>query len=334
MVPQHNPQAADALLTLDDDALLAFDDEQAVSLGLRALRLDFLGIRIQGPARLDIDAHEELPILLLSRTTALRNWQVEPRRNMVLVGVDRGTGIVRTAWAFPTHKRINVESIPRSMRGNTPGPEASQDLSAKARILKGREALDLPWVASELSFTVICYDWVSNTARTALVSRYEEPLAPHPEEEARSLVEELGDRLEWFRRGADSPALAGQGAVLKVPSSASAEAPEFLVRGTLRIPVPAGCIVASGGAEEGLPEVVLRVTLLLVKRDELSPGQVELELPVFTGRKVAPGDEVEGFFALDLYALGAREQLLDGDTLLYLIAGDHVVGPYAVEVRP
>lgn len=336
MVTQHNPQAADALLALDDDAVLAFDEERASDLELRALDRDFLAIRIRGPERLDLQTRDELPLLLLSRTTGLRDWQVTPQRNAVLVSVDQSTGTVRTAWAFPTHKRINVERMQRSLReGDLPEPEDADSVMVTAQRLAVRQALDLPWTAGEHCLTLIRYDWPSNTVRVRLEAQPVKPVAPYPLEDARRLASGTDASRAGFERDGQTPELEGAGAMLRVPDSARAEDSRFVVRGALRLPAPAGCIVARGDAEDSrLPAVVLRAALLLVKRDELSPVRAELEVPVFSEAAVAPGDEVDGCFAVDLYALGLRQQLLEGDTQLYLVAGSHVAGPYPVRAQP
>ena len=334
MPTQDDAQLVDVLRALDDDALFSFDDELAAGLERQVLRMELQGIRIRAPEHLDVRTQTQLPVLLLSKCTGLRDWQVNPRRNAVLVGVDGGTGTVRAGWAFPTHKRINTERMQRSLeQADEPGPEDAASVMVSAQLLTGREALDLPWTAGEHSLTLIRYDWRSNTVRVRLVDRIEAQAAGYPAENARKLVSnEVPAR---FQRDEHTPSVEGTGAALSAPSRAEARASGFVVRGVMRLLIPAGCIVAHDEMDGArLPGAVLRGAILLIKRDELSPVQVEVEIPIFTRGKVMPGDEVEGCFTLDLYALGLREQLLRGDTLLYLVAGDHVSAPSSVEVRP
>lgn len=334
---QSDPERADGLLKLSDSELLAFDERQASDLKLRALEVDFLGIRLRGPARVDTGTQAELRLLLLSKTTGLRSWQVNADRNAVLVGVDGATGAVRSGWAHPTHKRLNVDMLPRSRAvDEAPGPEDAESLMVTAEILAARQILQPTWSDGELDLTLISYDWVSNTVRVQLRSGSSPAagVAPFPAQRVRALIEAMGEPQVWAHRREGTPTLTGPGAALAVPGVARADVESFIVQGALRMPVPAGCIVepsATGAAEH--VTAVLRASLLVVRLDEMYPARIDLEIPVVTGDLLSPGEDVEGCFAIDLRVAPVWPVLLGGDALVYLVAGQHLAGPYAVAVE-
>ncbi|QRK13130.1 hypothetical protein JQX13_25750 [Archangium violaceum] len=320
----------DALLAKAGNDLYALDDDVLAPLELQLLDVDFQGLRLRAPDRVDVSAREVLPLLQARRATGLRDWEVEPRRNAILVAVDLERGGVLHGWAFRPRKRYNPNSLDRSMQGQPPS-EDNPSVHARLSILDARRLTGLPWQAGRYAFTFISWDWVSNTVTVDLTEGAAPPREPEP-----LSMEESGRVLEDWR--------ALEGSVSPVPGEAGPRAdgisltvPErfrkgtgAVIQGTLRMRIPPGMVVG-GVAAEGRPAAFLPVGVLLLRKDEIGPPMITATVPLPASSVRAGGEAAVVRFSLELGKV-AGDVLLPGEHLLYLVAGPFIDGPHRVEV--
>lgn len=320
----------DALLAKAVAEVDTLDADARVPLELQLLDVDFQGVRLRAPERVDVNTREDLPLLQARRATGLRDWEVAVERNAVLVAVDLERGSVLHGWVFRPRKRYNPDSLGRSRQGQPPSEDGSS-IHARLNVLDARRLTGLPWQAGRYVFTFISWDWASNTVKVDLTEGVAPPRKPEP-----LSPEESGGLLEDWRAMAGSvspvPGDAGprvDGVSLTVPERLR-KGTGAVIQGTLRMRIPPGMVVG-GAAAEGRPAAFLPVGVLLLRKDELDPPMITAAVPL-PASSVRAGDEAAVVrFSLDLSKV-AGDALLPGEHLLYLVAGPFIHGPHRVEV--
>jgi hypothetical protein len=281
-------------------------------------------LALGAPASVAVDRHDDLPVLMAKQATGLREWQVHPAQNELIVAVDLRSGTLRTSRLHVSHKR----EAARPPSGSGPRPD---DLNAEALLIGvnryagvGR-ALGLPWRPGRFALTVLEHDRASNTVTVELSGPTSAPEPP------------LGFRVPSPFLAPEKANGAGgpEEASLTVPAHVKLQGP-IPVAGTLRVPrataVLAPALRHDPGAPEdprdvklGDPHLVI-ASLLLVALDAEAPIAVDLAVPAHDVR--GPGGEalVEARFAFDARA-ATGGHVLGGLYQVYLVTGDRVVGP-------
>lgn len=260
-----------ATLNLPDVAFFA----GTVDSKLEAELLDskFVGVALRSPKGVDLGSHTKLPLLVASRFDGARDWDFPLRELGWLVGVDMASGDVRIATAFGSGKKHAPEQ-----RGARPSGDELGSYGAQVNLIDARARLDLPWRPGCWAFTLIYYDWVSNT----VASRLTKP-----------------DDGTSDKRDVACPQL---------PS----------VKNQLNYQIqrrPDGRVRVSGRyslALDGLPEHSkgLAASLLLVTSDGAAPRRMDWQIPVAAGTRVARGDLDHSFASEGEPAAGAVAYLM------------------------
>jgi hypothetical protein len=340
-------EIARKLLALPEESWFRGDGEVDNSVVERLSQEDsFSGIAAGAPEAVDLSRRSELPFILLSRTTRLRNWEVNIAPNTTLIAVDLADGTVRRGHAFQSNKQRDTAELERSMTGPRPTPLQARGNSNVGYRFDARRLLGLPWVPSRQALTVIVYDWTSNTVTVRLErpgAEVAEP-APIPFDRAWQLVAGHPRRakLPSFIRSPQSPKVDGEGVRVSVPEQAVAGAP-LVVQGTARVKVLPGSVVSpppraeldpvpwEPGAGVEVPRAMLRVMLLLVSKDVIDPPRIDVEVPVFGKDAVRPGDVVDAYFGIDLNQ-HLQDPVPPGEYLVYAVCGEHLAGPQRMVV--
>ena len=337
---QDNPHAADQILSLSREAYFDLDVDSEQRMLEEIVKAGAAGIRIGALSEIDPTADSELPVLYLRHTTGLRDWQVEFERNSQLVAVDLSSGEVRNNWAFPTPKRFSLSQLDSSREGDAPTGIAAGATNTRIYHLDARNILNLDWDSGQWALTMVNYDWRSNTVLTRLSSDDAddgEHMSGTSLAEARSLVELLGAAgISRFEKKPESPALDDEGAVLAGPAQVDPSDTSALLRGSLRTHLPSSAIVdaVDGAGDGGIPAAVLSAALLVIKRDELRASRIDLAIPVFSAEPLKTGDVVDAWFELDLADTDLLATVAAGETMLYLVAGEHMSESLAINAEP
>lgn len=260
------------------------------------------------PGVIDVARVGDLPAALAVRYDALREWQVNLRRNLCLVVVDLHTGELRTTSPYKS-----VKPLARPPLGSRSGP-APEGLQARIT-MRGVERIVVrpvfgeTWPSDTYAVTATAYDWVSNTK---LVKRSAAAPASQP---------------RWIP---SSPDLESSVAPAHLPpglrfdlAQAGTGGVGVRVKGTISMPVVE---VALGIAGPTDPRRSMLAHLLLFKLDVASPISVGFAAPV-----TVQGGNATGHFSFDL---GRRAEAggLSGEYQVYLVSGRTVVGPQVLRV--
>lgn len=299
------------------------------------------GIALGGPSVADVDPEAGVPLLLLTRLTGTRTWEVSVRDNTRLVGVNLADGSAIVAHAFPSGRRRDAANRPKSRAGAPPEAENAASISTDIHELDARRLLDLPATSGTWAFSVMCHDLVTRPAVVVELRGGEmgpaTGSAGAPLELAWSLAAQARaadaapGTLPRYSPGDETPALDGEGAALAGPSDVSSPTAPFVLHGVVRMPLPPRAIVSGGSPDAAA--AVLRATIVVARLDEATPTRVAVDIPVLAGADLQPGQVVEGWFSLDLTPL-LPSPLEPGQILSYLVAGAHVAGPVFTTISP
>lgn len=337
---QQNRDLPSGLPEVPEQNYFDFSNEVRVQLMLQLSKTAFRGVAIRAPEKIYLEDHSDLPVILFSQRTGLRDWEVSFLRNSTLVAVDLATGRIFHGHAFSSPKKRDFADADLSMQGARPNDQEAESISSGVDKLDARVLLSLPWQATRYALTVITHDWVSNTAVIELASKNESSrrLAYFPFDRAVQLGETARtarqtDKLPNFDRTQKSPVLKDPGVKIVLPSRADVSSKTLPIYGAVRLPVPFGSIVemptlaGDTARTPTYPTVVLTGSLLLVQKDVTNRARVEIQIPVFTSESPEEGDVVDGYFGIDLATL-LPTPLSEANYFLYFVMGQYVDGPH------
>jgi hypothetical protein len=332
------------LAAMPETAFFEFDQRRASDLQFKLFDIDFFGILAALPRTLDSRSHSFLPMILLSKRTAVRVWDVNFDINTLIVTADLDRGGVRWCRAYPSNKRWETGTY-GSRIGPKPEGKEAQIFISKAEVLDIRRLCNLSWGPGRYAVTVISYDWITNTMTTKIDGPdTTEPPRAVPYENAVELANKIGpaatsaDALPSYTATARHPELKEVGVAITAPATISAKDGPVPVFGAVRVPVPFAALVQPPAGEAArqdpkvrIPVAILKGKLLLLERDAPVRADIDLTIPVYGDRAPQPGQLVDGFFGLDLKAYSGRP-LEPDEYLLYFILGEFVRGPVTISV--
>jgi hypothetical protein len=252
---------------------------------------------------------DELPLLIATHQTGLRNWQVDPKQNLFVVATNLDTAQVRLARPLVPGKR---ERTPRpSASGVPPNESLAEQVSNHVQRLNVAGLWSDGLAPGRYALTVIIYDWLSNTV---LVDW--RPSKQIPAAETTQWVPEV------LAQARDEP-VPREGLAFHLPERVAAAAPVLL---RASVSLPAGHLPRM--RLEDRPEArLVPATVLLVRLDEPLAFSVDIGVPV---KSVAqPTDRINAIFATDLRH-AKRDELSAGTYRSYLIVGPDIAGPVPI----
>jgi hypothetical protein len=310
--------AAAALEKLTDAALLHGDASEVVQRAYALLAgIQWEGVALRAPAVADTAKDTAFPVLVAFSQSSARGRQVVAGKSAIVV-VTRVDGAGR--WMVPVFppSLIKVPEAEEPGAADVPIDDGSTGMTAVERLdLKEHETL--PWEGGRYAVRALIYDWVSNTARVTLTG----PPAAHPPAAAARPAEPPGNVNDPtvfpnFIKSKYSPGPPAAGVVLRVPALPIGKGKPVPVFGSARVAAPHANVVEA--------------SILLVRRNVLSPIVLDLTIPVFGQDRRVPGQMTNLYFAYDLNAV-ASAPLPAGGYQVYLVAGADTAGPYPLTVE-
>lgn len=291
-------------------------------------RAEAIGVWLAAPRRVDTTRQSRLPLLLLSRTHALRTWSVDTDANAVLVASPLEAAPLAPCMAFPSTKRWAPGDW-GSLVGPAPDPSTAAVATSQLITLDARSLCRLPWTAGRVALTYLAYDWASNTVVTELQGPKGSATMGVPAASAAAYHERrlaAPGQYPSYHPTPYHPPLAQPGAALRLPTSMATAAGRLPALGSIRLALPPHTLVTP--AEPGLPAALLNAQVLIVQRDKPQQGVVDVVVPVFGPAGVRPtaGSVVDAHFMVDLFPL-LEPALEAGDYLAYLVVQEFVSAP-------
>ena len=284
----------------------------------KLVKMDFLGIAIGATGR--TLTLSRLPLLLAHKTTDWHAYEVDFQRNCILAATSMDNG--RTYFGLAILPPEGMIPVPR--RALAPRPKPSTGVRSKySKIHKidARKCIpDLPWRTGALAFTVILYDWISNTVqvKNALPQDITTPrgaimrelgelfvnrrgLSEPQQESSGPVFPEVAETggLPSYEKLPSSPPLPEHGVTFTFPSQHPVTTQPFTLYGSLRKPVRAFEIVERSSGSSPLPvAAIIPVTAVVITNDETVIQSYRWKVPVYSDSSISPGDVVEAYFAI------------------------------------
>jgi hypothetical protein len=252
-------------LNLPDEAFFAGTTDSKLEAALLDSR--FVGVALRAPKGVDLGSQTKLPLLVASRFDGARDCDFPLSELGWLVGVEMASGDVRIAPAFGSGKKQAPEE-----RGARPSRDELGSYGAQVTLLDARARLDLPWRPGCWAFTLIYFDWVSNTVASRLTK-----------------ADDTADKRDV--------ACAQLSSTTKQLTYQIQRRPDGRVRVSGRY----------GFTVDGLPEHSkgLPASLLLVTSDGAAPRRMDWQIPLAPGTRAVRGDLDHSFASEDEPAAGA-----------------------------
>jgi hypothetical protein len=293
------------------------------------------GLAIGAPATVDLGRQDgAIPLLVGTRQTGLREWEVEYDQNLRIIISDLSTG--KVLMGMPSIMGKREETPEPSMTGAPPNEINAASVVTSVRKFDLGHLFETEWRPTRLAVTAIVFDWVSNTRVVTLKGGElaAEQISPqHPSNFLSSTV-----------AGKATPRITrAEHAALAIPNTIQRNGP---IPVHAAISIPRGRAAVARSAEPGDAPLLL-ASLLLVKRDDRRPLKINLAVPATIhsgparsflkgfGRSREGGsatpETVEAYFSLDVRT-ASTEPIQPGTYQVYLVVGDTVSGPYEVTV--
>ena len=325
-----------SVLDFSEDQFFAADRSVLGPREARLLDQDFTGIVVNAPRKIATSRRATLPLVLASRSSGERDWEVPVRENCILVGVNLDDGTVRMADPLATEKeRTNRGGRETPPRGEKPTGLASE--GAQLTALEARKPLRIEWNTAKWALAMLNFDWRSNVV----------------------IVDLDGDRMPAVSpvRSASPPPNPACGGPTKAlpcylpvpgtppaPPSGAAftlelgdEQKRLEVRGAFAVTLrdrhvaPRGVVhELDGGRREDVAAVV-PMTLAVLGLDWHEPLRFDWAVPVY-GPVARAGSTARGNFAIDAFAGSTPTPLAPGKYVAYLIVDDNIAGPQTLTV--
>lgn len=324
-------------------SVLNFTDNQFFSAGRGLLDsresllldTDFSGIVINAPRVISAESHGKLPIIMASRLNGRRAWEARLRDNCILMGANLRDGTVLFADALAGDLK-GKRPAAKKPKGPMPSQMEQEEYGAQLTELDARSVLDIPWVTGTWAFTVLYYDWASNTVTVTLKGKQKEGQA-HIQPVSPEYNPRGAGALPCYLPGPKTPKVPREGLTFAVDASPEKGRQRLIVTGAFAVPVsdfhlPRQRIVHgfSDGRKEEV-SAVIPVTMAVLALDSKTPLQFDWAVPVY-GAQLRAGMPAHGYFAIDALATGSTPLLNAGSYICYLVVDGRIFGPLAFEM--
>ena len=301
----------------------------------RLLDMDFWGVAVNAPRQIWTDRHDKLPLIMATRFSGERGWEVRLRDNCILVGTNLQDGSVHFANALVTEKELRSrggrEKVPKG-----PKPPGLASAAAQLTELDARGRLHIRWNTGIWSLGVIYYDWSSNTVVVDL--KGDEEAKPRLARSVRPEPNPLGvPALPCYLPMPQTPQPPDSGISFRVEFRVEQGQQKLNVFGAFAVPVrelhlPQQKVVHQfkDGRKENVAAVV-PVTLAVLALDWDLPLRFDWAVPVY-GEELKVGLLARGCFAFDALASGDVQAFDPGKYVCYMIMDGRTFGPQSLQV--
>ncbi len=324
-----------SILKFTDEEYFVMDEAMLEPRESRLLDMDFMGVAVNAPRKIDTASRDHLPLVMAVRADGDRGWDVRLRENCILVATDLGDGTVRCAKAFQDDKELKSRGR-KEKKPRGPKPTGLALATAQLTGLDPMGKLRMKWGTGSWALGVINYDRVSNTVVVDLAG--DEEAKARPVRPVRPEPSPLGaGGLPCYLPTADTPPSPESGVVFTGEFSGRRDDQRLKIFGAFTIPMREAHLQRQrlvhefqDGRQERVAAVV-PVTLAVVGLDWDKPLQRDWAVPVY-GEPLEAGLPGRGFFAVDAFASGGSLELDPGKYACYLIVDGRIYDPKILQV--
>ena len=321
------------ILSLDEDDFFRADQSVFGPREGQLLDLNYFGVAVNAPPRIETDDRESLPLIMAIRFSGDRDWDIPLKNNCVMVGTNLQDGTVRFAKAFVSKKEMQNRGIMEKV-SKGPKPPGLATAAAQLTELDPKDRLHIKWDTGTWALGVICYDWPSNIVVVELKGDEvvkplsAKPVKPDPDPRG-------GANLPCYLPTSQSPKLPESG--LAIDGGFHVEngtqhlnlfASFTLVTRDFHLPDQPLVHRFEKSSQQNVAAVV-PVTFAVLGMDWDEPLQFDWAVPVY-GDPLEVGKLAQGYFAID--ALAEAQPLSPGKYLCYLLMDGRIFGPYDFQI--
>lgn len=307
--------AVEKLLSTFTDLYSSPKPERIAALESKLAEIGFDGLHIGAPETVDASM-AWIPAIGLLGSSRLRAWEVDARKNPVLVSVDLDRATSR-AWPLHRPPAKKVKLPPKAARPVGEAAEAREYACIPHFV---GESMPEGLLPGEYAISLVEWDRVSNIR---LVKKTAKP----PRASARpNTPPPKAPSLPWpwdfwsanpalFEAQAESAKLEGETGIAMTLSGTGASA--RLVGRVAFKPRPIHLIPKESQPKSGPTDIQagIRVDLLQFTQDHSVPERIQIMVPIHHSAPVKPGEILVGWFAYPFPRLQRKEE-----TLVYAFA--------------
>ncbi|MDB5103472.1 MAG: hypothetical protein JWP91_1161 [Fibrobacteres bacterium] len=306
----------DKLVVEYHDLYTAPNEERAAELDFKIAELEWEGLYLSAPAKVDAAA-PGIPILALMRRSDLLEWEVNLEKNSAIVFTHLESGVIGMC---PLHKPPVKRMKPQNEdRGRKPEPGEGYSAGSIRRVIGDSQSE--PLAQGDYSVNLISWDCLTNQR---IIHKDGKPKPFDPAVAVAAWPWERWSVTKSFQAGPASPVLeAGKGIALKVDGHKDSR----FVSGAVAARARAFNVISPDPKRAALAGVQagIKVTLLLFRLDKYPPESAEIPVPILGTGPIRVGDEMKGWFTLPFPFPPSA-----GDRMLYAMADGKVIGPIKI----
>jgi hypothetical protein len=326
-----------SILKFNDDEYFALNDALFSQRESDLLDIDFAGIALNGPNRIVCSERDNIPIIAAISSSGERDYTIDIKKNSFLVATDLLNGNVFIERAFTSEKDDYYSKVKKDKVG--PAPSGLAEQAAQLTIIKVNEKIPVTWNTGKWAFTLIYYDWVSNSITIHLIG--DDPISPvfapavDPDPDL--------DYIKSFPAYVPvelSPPLPKPGLsflldtrikdgrqLLKLYASFSFKIRAFNI---LESPL----VYEFRNKQRVNVTVVAPLSLLLLTKNNRLPRIINLVVPVYDSPSPAKESEnIQGYCALEVLSFAGIKALAPEEYICYIIMSGNVYGPQLINLR-
>ena len=323
------------ILNLNEKEFFSADRSVLAQRESRLLDMDFFGVAVNAPPRIFTARHDKLPLIMATRSSGERGWDVRLADNCILVGTNLQDGTVHFANALVSEKELRSRGG-REKVAKGPKPPGLALAAAQLTELDAKGRLHIKWNTGKWALGVIYYDWPSNTVVVELQG--DEDVTPSPAMPVSPVPNPRGVAfLPCYLPTGKTPKPPGSGLTFTSEFKVKDEEQQLNIFGSFAVPVrdfhlPAQKLVHQfpDGRQENVAAVV-PVTLAVLGLDWEEPIQFDWGVPVY-GKPLTVGMLARGSFSIDALAAGTRTELSCGKYVCYIVMDGRIFGPNILEI--
>ncbi len=323
-----------SILSFSEEEFYHFDNKLLLQRRLDLLKFEHWIIGINGPKKIYSERADKMPIAIALLCSGERDWSIKIKTNSFLIASEKDTGNVHIARAFVDMK----EKMPKRDRANIPKPKP-ETLCEKVAIItfvNAREKIPLKWENGKWAFSLLYFDWVSNSILINLIGEERQvpilPLSINPKPDTNNI-----QALPCYIPINKTPPLPKSGISFKFESQKKDDkyfitfyASFVLNARELHIPNVPVSYDFKGGRKENVAAIV-PITLLILFKDNSLPMQIDLNVSVF-GITVTENEEIRGYCAIEALKAAGISGLYPGEYVCYAVMDGVTYGPQKLEL--
>jgi hypothetical protein len=307
--------AVEKLLSTFTDLYSSPKPERIAALEAKLAEIGFDGLHIGAPETVEASM-AWIPALGLTGGSRLRGWEVDARKNPVLVAVDLDRG---TSRAWPLH-RPPAKKAKAPARPAKPVGEAAEarEYACIPHFVGETVPEGLP--AGEFALSLVEWDRVSNirlVKKTAKPPRASaRPNAPPPKPHTLPWPWDFwGANPSLFQEQAGSVKLEGE---TGVAMGVSGDGDSARLVGRVSFKARPIHVIPKDSQPKSSPTDIqagIRIDLLQFTQDHVVPERIQIMVPIHRSAPAKPGETLQGWFAYPFSRLQRKEE-----TILYAFA--------------